>query len=245
MKIVEWNIGLNKKYGEIISKICEEKADIYVLTEVKEDFDVRNEQLIQMYQVCGDIGKGKGCNNVLMLVNVDNQKKTKILAQSREGRDAPDYLVMKVGKLSIMGVRFRNHIGDMVAEEKYERLENQQNAFWSLLLKYKPDVIIGDFNVNSALTYKDASWSKFRHCIQNKHKYRFYDASIENYTFSYQRCLAKRKSHIGTCTDHFFVNSEKGLIINSIQYQWGPLELEHSRWPSDHAMLIVDIKEIV
>ena len=181
IKIVEWNVhsvdySKKDKISKIAENICEQKPDIVVLTEVTFAAIELSKELMEKEQrrqfAVGTCNAGNA-NNIVIAVARDKIKNVifedfyeyvtdRALQEKKDSceqykKNHPDSLMVRLelnnGKwINLMGVRMA--IGKKTPdEEKKQQILNFMKSIYAM----KPDVIIGDYNWNSAF-YADKKY---------------------------------------------------------------------------------------
>lgn len=228
IKIVEWNVSKRREKKKITDSLRLVNPDIIVLTEVTFGIAEYKEYLREYTSVAG--------------LKESRDNKTIIFSKSSgvteveldKGNHSPNWSCVRLSNevydYTIMGVRFRNS-GLSTTE-----LALQIEKFLNTINKIRPDVIIGDFNVNSAFSIPGKySWSAMLTEVKMQ-GYDYIDACNKEASFSYQKKMNLRALNIGTCPDVLFVRNESQLVALEAKYHW------EEDCMTDHAMLIAELE---
>lgn len=234
MRIVEWNVGLKKNvFNEVVNVMSLQIPipDCVILTEVKDDETQLYENALTPFFSVLKISdeSNSNYNKIIIAVNKNSEYQLREITIVKN-EIHPDWvhfcIYCKDKELNILAVRFQN------ANLTSEARNSQYESFISYIKKTKSsiDIIIGDFNVDSALTGKGLSWSKVKSDLKAQGYY-YCDSSSKGASFSYQRRLDLREKSIGTTPDNVF-NKDTTKIWESY-YEWD------KKGNSDHAMLLI------
>lgn len=227
-KIVEWNVCKSTEREKISKKLQAVNPDIIVLTEVT--FGIEQYKKHLRGYSCWEGFKETRDNKTIIFTR--EQDTTEIIKLNENGKN-PNWNCVKLShyehEYTILGVRFRNY--GLSTDE----LKAQIKQFEKAVKTVKPDVIIGDFNTNSAFSIpKEYSWSAMLTDVK-ENGYNYVDACNTEASFSYQRNSVLRKRNIGTSPDVLFVRKSSGLEVIDARYHWEREGL------TDHAMLIAEL----
>lgn len=281
LKIIEWNVKSiqekrNKVFNELIDIIVDQKADIVVLTEVtgaqrailsrllespncNYSFAATSNQTpngVDIIVSADKINKVMFCDNRTyknQSRKKDENKDTKENASKDvESKVYPDILLMtaylKSGKkICLMGTRFST--SNLSINDK----KMQINCFYEIVKKYRPRLVIGDFNWESVIApYIEST----RNGITQDKEKAFCSKIRFNGTTKEQTKVARFKLYP---QDGYSFKTKKGIkkytnpdrvifdtnTFEEISIRYYPDNLENEGfpqgWPSDHAMLICEI----
>ena len=225
IKIVEWNVSKrSEKREDITNSLKLVNPDIIVLTEVT--FGIGDYKKYLGEYTCVEGLKESRDNKTIIFSKSNGVKEVEL----DKGDYSPNWSCVQVYDYTIMGVRFKN--SGLTAENK----DSQKVIFLNTIEEKKPDVIIGDFNVNSAFSIPGKySWSAMLTEVKMK-GYDYIDACNKEASFSYQRNGNLRALNIGTCPDVLFVRKESQLKALEAKYHW------EEGCMTDHAMLIAELE---
>lgn len=244
MRAIEWNVGLRRgDYTEkIVNELKKEDPGIVILTEVKVEAveSYKSEFEWEGYQVFVTTHRpAEQYNDIVIAVRDDPDVKVTGYKIRDLPAEAPDLNRVRVESgdqtIDLLAVRFMNtNITKEMAKQQY-------HAFLEYLREYREiNVLMGDFNQNSALTYakEGLSWSRLKKDLKDL-GFRYFDATGEEATFSYQRFAKHRHESIGTSPDNIFLKTASGIRPECVRYHWAD---ETCGVLADHAMLIADLK---
>lgn len=228
IKIVEWNVSKSREKKNITDSLHRVAPDIIVLTEVTFDICEYREYLYDYS--CVTVREDSKENKTIIFSKNDGVVEKELSNDSHNPNWSCVQLSHDSRDYTIMGVRFRNS-GLTKAD-----LASQIERFKKAVNSVKPDVIIGDFNTNSAFSIPGKySWSAMLTEVKTQ-GYDYIDACNKEASFSYQRKRNLRALNIGTCPDILFIRKESRLVALEARYHWEEDCL------TDHAMLITELE---
>lgn len=240
IKIIHWNIAScsidnREKIKDIVYELEQQEADIIVISEATTAQNEIIEKLMESKREYFTAATNNRNKNGIVIIVSSKKIGSVIFEDFREKQNeiSPDRLLAKIylknGQFfSILGVRFR--VSNLNNSEK----EQQFNSFKWEVDQGRPDIIIGDFNWNTAILpvirdFKDEIGNR-------KYKLTYWPTDKEeSECYSY-----KAKKGIGYTRPDRVCWNAKNVELVSREYYVGLKEKDEFpvQWPSDHSMIV-------
>ena len=258
-RIIQWNINKSvSRIDDICGEIIKLNPEVIVLTEVKNDKNfVDNNILPKIRSKWEDIVYDFSDSNYNGLLIITTDKNIKVSFDdcrfNKKCKSYPDMLLAKLSfsgaKIDVLGIRM--NVSNMSRDDKKKQIE----SFINVIYKNMPDIIIGDFNWYSAIQTVDIN--KFNSYLNAEYKKPGPKPKSRLYTIwppeNYDYISFRHHSSVeGTTPDRVMWKNEK-IKLAEVQndHNENPYyvnfilkgeQLDRTKWPSDHDIIVVDFE---